>query len=92
MAFSIQHIAAARDALAVAADNLKRYPYLTARLNSQFIYLPEGEQDVVTSIMRARMNDDAAANVASIFDHCTCSQCGRVGRACQCKKAEAAAS
>jgi hypothetical protein len=75
MAFNIRRMAAARDSLAVAMDNL-------------IIYLPEGSQDIVAAIMRARMNDDAAANVAAIFDHFTCPQCGRVGRACQCKKAE----
>jgi hypothetical protein len=85
-------MAAVRDALAIAQDNLKKYPGLTAKLNSQFIYLPEAEQDIVAAIMRARMDDDAADNVTSIFSKFTCSQCGRVGRACQCKKAEAAAA
>ena len=89
MAFNIRRMAAARDALAVAADNLKKYPQLASKLNSQFIYLPEAEQDIVAAIMRARMNDDAAANVTGIFARFTCSQCGRVGRACQCKKTEA---
>lgn len=88
MAFNIRRMATARDALAIAADNLKRYPWLSVKLNSQFIYLPDGEQDIVAAIMRARMNDDAAANVAAIFDRFTCAQCGKVGRACQCKQAE----
>jgi len=88
VAFNIRRMAAARDALAVAMDNLKQYPSLKSKLTSQFIYLPEGEQDIVAAIMRARMNDDAAANVTAIFDRFTCPQCGRVGRACQCKQAE----
>jgi hypothetical protein len=68
-------------------DNLKQYPSLKSKLTC-LIYLPEGEQDIVAAIMRARMNDDAAANVIAIFDRFTCPQCNRVGRACQCKQAE----
>jgi hypothetical protein len=91
MAFNIRRMAAAREALAIAMDNLKRYPGLTSRLNLHLIYLPETEQDVVAAIMRARMDDDAAAKVLAIFDRFTCSECGKIGRACQCKKAEAVA-
>jgi len=88
MAFNIRRMAAARDALAVAMDNLTKYPWMAARINSQLIYLPETEQDAVTAIMRSRMNAHEADNVIAIFDRFTCKQCGRVGRACQCKQAE----
>jgi hypothetical protein len=88
MAFNIRRMAEARDVLAIAVDNLKRYPWVALKLNSHFIYLPEAEQDAVTAIMRARMNDQAADNIIAIFDHFTCSECGRVGRACQCKQSE----
>jgi hypothetical protein len=91
VAFTIRQIAAARDAIAITMDNLKKYPHLAAKLNSQLTYLPEGTQDIVAAIMRARMDDDAAANVTAIFDRFTCSECGKVGRACKCKQAEAVA-
>jgi hypothetical protein len=91
MAFNIRRMAAARDALAIAQDNLKRYPSLTTKLNLHFIYLPEAEQDIVAAIMRARMDDDAAEQVTAIFDRFTCAQCGKVGRSCRCKKTEAVA-
>jgi hypothetical protein len=88
MAFNIRRMAAARDTLAVAMDNLKKYPWMAAKINSQLIYLPEVEQDAVTAIMRSRMNGHDADNVIAIFDRFTCPECKRVGRACQCKQAE----
>ena len=86
MAFNIRRMAAARDALAVAMDNLKRYPWMALKLNSQFIYLPEAAQDIVTATVRARMDDHAADTVIAIFERLTCPSCFRVGRACQCKQ------
>jgi hypothetical protein len=88
MAFNILRMAAARDVLAVAIDNLKRYPWMAAKINSKLIYLPEAEQDAVTAIVRSRMNDHGADTVIAIFERSTCSECGRVGRACQCKQVE----
>jgi hypothetical protein len=91
MAFNIRRMAAARDALAIAMDNLKRYPGLASKLNLHLIYLPETEQDIVADIMRARMDDDAAHKVIAIFERFTCVECGKIGRTCNCKKVEAVA-
>jgi len=91
MAFNIRRMAAASDALAVAIDNLKKYPGLAhpSSIRNSSIFQKESKISSQPFIMRARMDDDAAANVTGIFARFTCSQCGRVGRACQCKKAEA---
>jgi len=86
MAFNIRRLQAARHALETAADNLKRYPYLTTKLNTQFIYLPESAQDMISVIVRAPMIDSDAGNVIAIFDQYTCRTCNKVGRLCQCAK------
>jgi hypothetical protein len=90
MPFNIKQMHAARAALATAADNLRRYPWITMKLNHDFIYLPEYAQDKISVIVKSHMEDVDADTVMAIFSQHTCQTCNKVGRLCQClTKAEA---